>query len=960
MAYSPSIDLVPPVRLALNAFGAVGTGDDSGTIQAAINAVHKGGGGTILFQEMSLASERFDLRDMPSVALEGVGTGDNGSPASGIQAIGNNPAAVVTLGRNTATYQPTGGGVFNMRIDGNGLAGYGIQVLGLSRFRMSNLWLTNTLTSALDFQVLNSSGLAQNQDFILENILIDQQYTSVTGWSGPPASTTAHGITLNDNDVLVNNAPVKFANAVHDFRIDGFEDRIINGDAMRAGYVAIGTVRQGHMNRPATYYSPVVTISIGTPAIITSGVPAFAKVGDPFAFETTGALPSGITAGTTYYLLAGNQFSLMPGGSAINTTGSQHGVQTMGLQSYGRGLVLMDTINFARDAQQGLNNPCEHMAFDNVQVSVPGLFVLASYINNSAYPYQETPKWNFFKPMNSGNGSSAVPLLIVSDRMAVPIPTVVTNYLDDVPVVIDTDDGIAFGNIIAGGIGTPANYMNQVPALSYGRTTRALRAAQQIASGSQSNPAFEFSSPNGGEKQPQQLLSDDYGYGNACTIWTDSVSGNLNHSPTTGTPYVYQVLGTGVGPDGQLMLTLNTVLNLNYFTPLYVFGVGGTVEANNISPPNTQGNPTGLDAPSGTPTLQFIGMILPGTNQITLNNQTWVNAWTGGGLVIAGNAIVLPVTGVSANGSNKIRFTVPSTAYLTQGSAGRITTNGIGEGTNGSSLTSADFVNATITIVNSTTIDIPISTYNTNGGYNTTGYLVSPIGGAPPAVISQSDHSASSYNTTASFSATTSNNGAGLIRFTVGNGKAAGLQNGQRFQASGFSGVTSPNANGVWQVVDLDTTNYAFFDAVQSVWSGSTAGTGTVSWLAPVMGVRLLGVLKGANFNVTTDQPIALAFPPGATRFYLNDIEVVNGSTSLTTAQGAFYTAAIKGGTIIGATNTAYTNCTGASGRQKLSGLTNQDATTFPIATNLLYLSLTQGQGSAATADVYVYGTPYS
>ena len=126
----------------------------------------------------------------------------------------------------------------------------------------------------------------------------------------------------------------------------------------------------------------------------------------------------------------------------------------------------------------------------------------------------------------------------------------------------------------------------------------------------------------------------------------------------------------------------------------------------------------------------------------------------------------------------------------------------------------------------------------------------------------------------------------------------------------------------------------------------------------------LLGVLKTANFNVTTDQSIVIdcmtstsaGYISAATKYVITDIRVMNGSVSLTAAQGAFYTGAGKTGTAIGTTTTAYTGCTGATGMQTLTAITNMDTTTFTAAT--LFLALTTGQGSAATADVYIFGYP--
>lgn len=77
-----------------------------------------------------------------------------------------------------------------------------------------------------------------------------------------------------------------------------------------------------------------VTMTIATPSVVTS-VAHGMTTGDSFTFSTTGALPTGVTAGTTYYVIATGltvdafQFSLTSGGSAINTSGTQSGVHTL-------------------------------------------------------------------------------------------------------------------------------------------------------------------------------------------------------------------------------------------------------------------------------------------------------------------------------------------------------------------------------------------------------------------------------------------------------------------------------------------------------------------------------------------------------------------------------------------------------------------------------------------------------
>lgn len=82
-----------------------------------------------------------------------------------------------------------------------------------------------------------------------------------------------------------------------------------------------------------------VTMTIATPGVITWT--AHGLIADtPISFETTGALPTGLTAGTTYYVvetIAANTFSvaLTPGGSAITTSGTQSGVHTATAQPVG-------------------------------------------------------------------------------------------------------------------------------------------------------------------------------------------------------------------------------------------------------------------------------------------------------------------------------------------------------------------------------------------------------------------------------------------------------------------------------------------------------------------------------------------------------------------------------------------------------------------------------------------------
>jgi hypothetical protein len=76
-----------------------------------------------------------------------------------------------------------------------------------------------------------------------------------------------------------------------------------------------------------------VTISIATPGVVTAtGLAGSLATNQPVVFATTGALPTGLSTLTAYYVIPvdANTFKVAatPGGAAINTSGSQSGTQS--------------------------------------------------------------------------------------------------------------------------------------------------------------------------------------------------------------------------------------------------------------------------------------------------------------------------------------------------------------------------------------------------------------------------------------------------------------------------------------------------------------------------------------------------------------------------------------------------------------------------------------------------------
>lgn len=100
--------------------------------------------------------------------------------------------------------------------------------------------------------------------------------------------------------------------------------------------VTRAAVTSSVVNGDFSVASATVTITIATPAVISwAGHPFVGDGTEIVYFKTSGALPTGIVAGTPYYvisagLVAGTSFrvSTSSGGGAVNTSGSQSGTHT--------------------------------------------------------------------------------------------------------------------------------------------------------------------------------------------------------------------------------------------------------------------------------------------------------------------------------------------------------------------------------------------------------------------------------------------------------------------------------------------------------------------------------------------------------------------------------------------------------------------------------------------------------
>lgn len=188
-------------------------------------------------------------------------------------------------------------------------------------------WEECSFTEALDFVTSAAQG--------------DILYRGASAWARLPAGTSGQYLKTNGaganpgwaGATALNGVPV---GSVLDFAgvtlptLYLWPDGAAISRSTYSEYFAIAT-------RAAT-----VTVTIASPAVV-SWTGHGLSIGDQVSFETTGALPTGLSVGVHYYVIAAGfgansfQVSTSRGGSAVNTSGSQSGVQTCRFVPFGCG-----------------------------------------------------------------------------------------------------------------------------------------------------------------------------------------------------------------------------------------------------------------------------------------------------------------------------------------------------------------------------------------------------------------------------------------------------------------------------------------------------------------------------------------------------------------------------------------------------------------------------------------------
>ena len=174
---------------------------------------------------------------------------------------------------------------------------------------------------------------------------------NLLGSAGSPAAArTALGSTATGDAVYIASSQAAAQSALGVYSITAVDSAIAGIQTMPAGAIsafAMNTAPTGWLKANgaavsrttyATLFAALISSATVTMTIATPGVVTWTSHGrsanDPIKFSTTGALPTGFVAGTTYYVVGASittntfQLSATAGGTAINTTGTQSGVHT--------------------------------------------------------------------------------------------------------------------------------------------------------------------------------------------------------------------------------------------------------------------------------------------------------------------------------------------------------------------------------------------------------------------------------------------------------------------------------------------------------------------------------------------------------------------------------------------------------------------------------------------------------
>lgn len=274
--------------------------------------------------------------------------------------------------------QSTGGTFYGFRIDGNfansslrlidcnafgnyGAIGAGATIYGLhlTGKNIRDFKADHFETAIVSYGVYAVSSGSLDTDILLSNHIHDTFYTAAIHLEGFSKAGTASiiggdfmpadGTSATRGIELINSSGVVVQGGLHatynrqapyhtGIYLSGSTSCAIVGNTIRrCNYGIVDTAGKSNaINSNVISCDPVTgpaTVTIATPGVVTMTLHGFLP-DQAIVLTSTGALPTGLTSGTTYYVrsvIDGNSFtvSASAGGAEIATSGSQSGVHTL-------------------------------------------------------------------------------------------------------------------------------------------------------------------------------------------------------------------------------------------------------------------------------------------------------------------------------------------------------------------------------------------------------------------------------------------------------------------------------------------------------------------------------------------------------------------------------------------------------------------------------------------------------
>lgn len=194
----------------------------------------------------------------------------------------------------------------------------------------NTLTLAGTDSTTMTFPATSSTVLTTGN-----TATITKGYTVTPNLIGTVTSgTTTLDATAGNYQMLINGGGFSLSPPAAG-TYDAIDLLVINGPsagsvAFTAGKWRVGS-STGSSFSSTSRSSATVTMTIASPCVV-SWTSHGCVDGDPFFLTTSGALPTGLSINTVYYVkyIDANSFNLAatPGGTSINTTGSQSGTHT--------------------------------------------------------------------------------------------------------------------------------------------------------------------------------------------------------------------------------------------------------------------------------------------------------------------------------------------------------------------------------------------------------------------------------------------------------------------------------------------------------------------------------------------------------------------------------------------------------------------------------------------------------